>query len=163
MESAGWARGDGCGELDVAGDRNLYVVDGSSFVTSARNHPTCTISALAFRAADNIIKNAKNGSIKSPTGASLLQLSFRRAIRFRLVLRIIIERLTNVDLEPVESARRLARGRRRRSASRAIWPSGGAASSLERSVPTTRNTRGLTRSRWPSRSGSASRRRQSLR
>jgi choline dehydrogenase-like flavoprotein len=48
---------------------NLYVVDGSSFVTSARNHPTCTISALAYRAADNIIKNAKNGSIKSPTGA----------------------------------------------------------------------------------------------
>lgn len=34
---------------------NLYVVDGSSFVTSARNHPTCTISALAYRAADNII------------------------------------------------------------------------------------------------------------
>ena len=43
---------------------NLYVVDGSSFVTSARNHPTCTISALAFRAAENIVKNAKNGSIK---------------------------------------------------------------------------------------------------
>jgi choline dehydrogenase-like flavoprotein len=45
---------------------NLYVVDGSSFVTSARNHPTCTISALAFRAADNIIKASKNGSIKAP-------------------------------------------------------------------------------------------------
>jgi choline dehydrogenase-like flavoprotein len=45
--------------------RNLYVVDGSSFVTSARNHPTCTISALAFRAADNIIKTSKCGSIKS--------------------------------------------------------------------------------------------------
>jgi choline dehydrogenase-like flavoprotein len=47
---------------------NLYVVDGSSFVTSARNHPTCTISALAYRAADNIIRTAKNGSIKAPTG-----------------------------------------------------------------------------------------------
>jgi choline dehydrogenase-like flavoprotein len=44
---------------------NLYVVDGSSFVTTARNHPTCTISALAFRAADNIIRTAKNGGIKS--------------------------------------------------------------------------------------------------
>ena len=44
---------------------NLYVVDGSSFVTSARNHPTCTISALAFRAAEHIVKSAKNGSIKS--------------------------------------------------------------------------------------------------
>jgi choline dehydrogenase-like flavoprotein len=46
---------------------NLFVVDGSSFVTTARNHPTCTISALAFRAADNIIRTAKNGSIKAPT------------------------------------------------------------------------------------------------
>ena len=44
---------------------NLFVVDGSNFVTSARNHPTCTISALAFRAADQIIKKSKNGSIKS--------------------------------------------------------------------------------------------------
>lgn len=46
---------------------NLFVVDGSSFVTSARNHPTCTISALAFRAADNIIRTSRNGSIKAPT------------------------------------------------------------------------------------------------
>ena len=45
---------------------NLFVVDGSSFVTTARNHPTCTISALAFRAADNIIRKSKNGSIKAP-------------------------------------------------------------------------------------------------
>jgi choline dehydrogenase-like flavoprotein len=46
---------------------NLFVVDGSSFVTSARNHPTCTISALAFRAADYIVKASKNGSIKVPS------------------------------------------------------------------------------------------------
>ena len=46
---------------------NLFVVDGSSFVTTARNHPTCTISALAFRAADHIIQSSKNGSIKSST------------------------------------------------------------------------------------------------
>jgi choline dehydrogenase-like flavoprotein len=44
---------------------NLYIVDGSSFVTSGRNHPTCTIEALAFRAADNIVKAAKNGGLKS--------------------------------------------------------------------------------------------------
>jgi hypothetical protein len=44
-------------------------VDGSSFVTSARNHPTCTISALSFRAADNIIRTAKNGSIKAPAAS----------------------------------------------------------------------------------------------
>jgi choline dehydrogenase-like flavoprotein len=40
---------------------NLFIVDGSSFVTSGRNHPTCTIEALAFRAADNIAKTAKHG------------------------------------------------------------------------------------------------------
>jgi choline dehydrogenase-like flavoprotein len=44
---------------------NLFVVDGSNFVTSARNHPTCTISALAFRAADHIIQESKKGNIKT--------------------------------------------------------------------------------------------------
>ncbi len=43
---------------------NLFIVDGSSFVTSGRNHPTCTIEALAYRAADNIVRMAKNGSLK---------------------------------------------------------------------------------------------------
>jgi choline dehydrogenase-like flavoprotein len=38
---------------------NLYIVDGSSFVTGGRNHPTMTIQALAFRAADHIIREAK--------------------------------------------------------------------------------------------------------
>jgi choline dehydrogenase-like flavoprotein len=42
---------------------NLFIVDGSSFVTSGRNHPTCTIEALAFRAADHIAKIARNGSM----------------------------------------------------------------------------------------------------
>jgi len=42
---------------------NLFIVDGSSFVTSGRNQPTCTIQALAYRAADNIIKMAKSGNI----------------------------------------------------------------------------------------------------
>jgi choline dehydrogenase-like flavoprotein len=40
---------------------NLYIVDGSSFVTGGRNHPTMTIQALAFRAADHIIQQAKSG------------------------------------------------------------------------------------------------------
>jgi len=44
---------------------NLFIIDGSSFVTSGRNHPTSTIQALAYRAADNIIKTAKNGSIRT--------------------------------------------------------------------------------------------------
>ncbi len=42
---------------------NLFIVDGSSFVTSGRNQPTCTIQALAYRAADHIARMAKNGSI----------------------------------------------------------------------------------------------------
>ena len=44
---------------------NLFIVDGSSFVTSGRNQPTCTIQALAYRAADHIIRMAKGGSISS--------------------------------------------------------------------------------------------------
>jgi choline dehydrogenase-like flavoprotein len=34
--------------------KNLYIVDGSSFVTSAAVNPTSTIGALALRAADGI-------------------------------------------------------------------------------------------------------------
>jgi choline dehydrogenase-like flavoprotein len=44
---------------------NLFIVDGSSFVTSGRNQPTCTIQALAYRAADHISLMAKNGSIRA--------------------------------------------------------------------------------------------------
>jgi len=42
---------------------NLFMVDGSSLVTSGRGQPTMTIMALAFRAADNIIAAAKRGEI----------------------------------------------------------------------------------------------------
>jgi choline dehydrogenase-like flavoprotein len=42
---------------------NLFIVDGSSFVTSGRGQPTMTIQALAFRAADRISKLAKSGGI----------------------------------------------------------------------------------------------------
>src|SRR5579864_1841760 len=44
---------------------NLFIVDGSSFVTSGRNQPTCTIQALAYRAADHISRMAKDGSIRT--------------------------------------------------------------------------------------------------
>jgi choline dehydrogenase-like flavoprotein len=44
---------------------NLFIVDGSSMVTGGRNHPTMTIQALAFRAADHIIQNAKKGSLRT--------------------------------------------------------------------------------------------------
>ena len=40
---------------------NLFIVDGSSFVTSGRGQPTMTIQALAFRAADRITALAKSG------------------------------------------------------------------------------------------------------
>ena len=42
---------------------NLFVVDGSSFVTGGRNHPTMTISALAYRCADHLVKAAKKGDV----------------------------------------------------------------------------------------------------
>jgi choline dehydrogenase-like flavoprotein len=42
---------------------NLFIVDGSSLVTGGRNHPTMTIQALAFRAADHLIKAAKSGRV----------------------------------------------------------------------------------------------------
>ncbi|MFT4862261.1 MAG: choline dehydrogenase-like flavoprotein [Pseudohongiellaceae bacterium] len=42
---------------------NLFMVDGSSMVTSGRGQPTMTIMALAFRAADNMIQAARRGEI----------------------------------------------------------------------------------------------------
>lgn len=44
---------------------NLFLCDGSSFVTSGRGQPTMTIQALAFRAADHIAAFAKRGEIPS--------------------------------------------------------------------------------------------------
>jgi choline dehydrogenase-like flavoprotein len=43
--------------------KNLFIVDGSSFVTSGRGQPTMTIQALAFRAADHIAAFARRGEI----------------------------------------------------------------------------------------------------
>ena len=43
--------------------RNLFICDGSSFVTSGRGQPTETIQALAFRAADHIGEFAKRNEI----------------------------------------------------------------------------------------------------
>jgi len=43
---------------------NLFVVDGSSLVTGGRNHPTMTISALAFRAAEHLAKAARTGNVR---------------------------------------------------------------------------------------------------
>jgi choline dehydrogenase-like flavoprotein len=42
---------------------NLFICDGSSFVTSGRGQPTMTIQALAFRAADHIAKFARANEI----------------------------------------------------------------------------------------------------
>jgi choline dehydrogenase-like flavoprotein len=44
---------------------NLFICDGSSFVTFGRGQPTCTIQALAYRAADRIISRAKMGEIRT--------------------------------------------------------------------------------------------------
>jgi len=42
---------------------NLFLVDGSNFVTSAPQQPTATIQALAYRAADLMIHDAKKGEL----------------------------------------------------------------------------------------------------
>jgi choline dehydrogenase-like flavoprotein len=42
---------------------NLFVVDGSNFVTSGRQQPTATIQALAYRAADYAAGAAKRGEL----------------------------------------------------------------------------------------------------
>jgi choline dehydrogenase-like flavoprotein len=42
---------------------NLFLCDGSSFVTSGRGQPTMTIQALAFRAADHIGRMARSNEI----------------------------------------------------------------------------------------------------
>jgi choline dehydrogenase-like flavoprotein len=44
---------------------NLFIVDGSNLVTGGRNHPTMTIQALAFRAADNMIRAARRGTMNN--------------------------------------------------------------------------------------------------
>jgi choline dehydrogenase-like flavoprotein len=43
--------------------RNLFIADGSSFVTSGRGQPTLTIQALAFRAADHAARLARRGEL----------------------------------------------------------------------------------------------------
>ena len=43
--------------------RNLFICDGSSFVTSGRGQPTMTIQALAFRAAEHIGRFARSREI----------------------------------------------------------------------------------------------------
>jgi choline dehydrogenase-like flavoprotein len=43
--------------------QNLFLCDGSSFVTSGRGQPTMTIQALAFRAADHIGRFARRNEI----------------------------------------------------------------------------------------------------
>jgi prevent-host-death family protein len=47
----------------------MLIVDGSNLVTGGRNHPTMTIQALAFRAADHLIRAAKTGNLTRLRGA----------------------------------------------------------------------------------------------
>jgi len=42
---------------------NLFLVDGSSMVTSGRQQPTCTIQALGYRAGEHIAEMAKRGEV----------------------------------------------------------------------------------------------------
>ena len=40
--------------------KNLFIIDGSLFVTGGAVNPTSTIQALALRVADNIKRNARD-------------------------------------------------------------------------------------------------------
>jgi choline dehydrogenase-like flavoprotein len=42
---------------------NLFLVDGSNFVTAGRQQPTATIQALAYSAADHASAAARRGEI----------------------------------------------------------------------------------------------------
>jgi len=42
---------------------NLFIVNGANMVSSGRNQPTCTIQALAYRAAEHMARAAKAGEI----------------------------------------------------------------------------------------------------
>lgn len=43
---------------------NLFIVDGSNFVTSGRQQPTATIQALAYRASERIMEElARKGEL----------------------------------------------------------------------------------------------------
>ena len=43
--------------------RNLFICDGSIFVTGGRGQPTMTIQALAFRAGEHISRLARRGEV----------------------------------------------------------------------------------------------------
>jgi len=43
--------------------KNLFVVDGASFVTNPDKNPTMTISAFAWRAAEYLVEEAKKGNV----------------------------------------------------------------------------------------------------
>ena len=45
---------------------NLYVVDGSLFVTSGAANPTATLQALALRAADHVVANRRELNVSEP-------------------------------------------------------------------------------------------------
>jgi choline dehydrogenase-like flavoprotein len=44
---------------------NLFLVDGSSLVTSGTGQPTMTIQALAFRAAEHAARMARRGDLEN--------------------------------------------------------------------------------------------------
>ena len=44
---------------------NLFIANGSNFVTSGRNQPTYTIQALAYHAAGRIIRLGRRGELRT--------------------------------------------------------------------------------------------------
>ena len=53
-----------CNEWNQTWDiKNLFLCDGSPFASNADKNPTETIMALAWRAADHLIEEARKGNL----------------------------------------------------------------------------------------------------
>jgi choline dehydrogenase-like flavoprotein len=53
-----------CNEFNQTWDvKNLFLTDGAPFASNADKNPTLTIMALAWRAADHIVEEARKGNL----------------------------------------------------------------------------------------------------
>jgi len=43
--------------------KNLFVTDGACFTTNPDKNPTCTITALSWRASEYLLNQAKKGNL----------------------------------------------------------------------------------------------------
>ena len=58
-----YVRGSGAYLWDDQGNCYIDCISGFGVFACGRNHPTMTIQALAFRAAEHLVSSAKNGEV----------------------------------------------------------------------------------------------------